>query len=251
MWLFLNSFWLRSAVILALLCLVYWLVFSSLSCASAIDDWCIRRRFVNVYKNLRGGSKEDGAVLLSVVPKQRTRGNGHKMKYAKFHVNTGKLPSYCSDGWTLEQVSQRGCGASIPGDTKTLIGHGLGQPALSGLVQSRILDYKVSRWVFNLNSLNCPVMFGIWHMSLLNFSLHVKKEQMPRVSSSSLGHRNAGTGMQDRLWICVLGAWWLVCFFLKQAGSVCPCTNKHIGLFWVTELSKPPSVYNLTKSYSG
>ncbi|KAK4825634.1 hypothetical protein QYF61_001419, partial [Mycteria americana] len=42
---------------------------------------------ISVCKHLKGGSKEHGARLFSVVSHDRARGNGHKLKYKKFCFN--------------------------------------------------------------------------------------------------------------------------------------------------------------------
>jgi len=44
----------------------------------------------NASKYLQGGCQEDGARLFPVVPSNGTRGNGHKLKHRKFHLNRRK-----------------------------------------------------------------------------------------------------------------------------------------------------------------
>jgi len=103
----------------------------------------LRGDLINPHKYLKGGCQEDGARLFSVVPGDRTRGNGHKLKRRKFHLNAKEE----GDG-ALEQVAQRCCGVSFSGDIQNPPGQGPVQPVLGYPASAWDSDQMVSRGPF-------------------------------------------------------------------------------------------------------
>ena len=55
-----------------------------------LDKRRLRGALINTYKYLQGESKMDEARLLLVVPRDRSRNNGHKLECKKFHIDVRK-----------------------------------------------------------------------------------------------------------------------------------------------------------------
>ena len=66
-----------------------------------------------------------------MVPTDRTRGNGHKLKQ-EVSPECQEMLFHCEGDQALSQVAWRGCGVFILGDIQKPSGHGPGKPALGG-----------------------------------------------------------------------------------------------------------------------
>ena len=67
----------------------------------SLEKTRLRGDLRNASKYLQGGCREDGARLFSVVPSDRTRGNGHKLKQRKLQLKMRKnfFPLRVTDSW--------------------------------------------------------------------------------------------------------------------------------------------------------
>jgi len=74
----------------------------------------------NASKYLMGRYEEDGYRLFSVVPSNRTRGNGHKLKQRKLHLNKSKnfFTLRVREHWNRLPC----CGVSFSGNIQNLPG---------------------------------------------------------------------------------------------------------------------------------
>jgi len=67
-----------------------------------------------------------------VVPSDRTRGSGHKLKHRRFPLHIRKHFSAVKVTEHLHRFPREACGVSVLGDTQNPPGHDPRQPAVGG-----------------------------------------------------------------------------------------------------------------------
>lgn len=85
-----------------------------------------------------GESQMDGVSIFLVVPRDRTRGSGHKLEHRMFHFKHEENLHSCEQDTALEQAVQRGCGMSPKEETQNPPIHIPVQPTVGSLLQQGV-----------------------------------------------------------------------------------------------------------------
>lgn len=124
-----RQFWLAIYTILVGFTFCVSKEFHMMKCWKHLDHFCWRRKqwnLINVNKYLKGGHKKR-TRFFSVVPTDRARSNGHRMKQEVSAEHEERVVC-CESDW----VVQRGCRGSIFRDTLKLSKHSPEKPLLGG-----------------------------------------------------------------------------------------------------------------------
>lgn len=99
---------------------------------------------IDVYEQLEGWCKDDGARLFPLMFSNRTRGNRCRMKHKAVPPEHQESLFYCEDDGAWKQVAQGVCGVFIHGDIQKITGHSPGYPSLGDPSRSGWLDQMTS-----------------------------------------------------------------------------------------------------------